>query len=150
MSKSFSFSLNDNEIIEASNVLGVTQENFGKSIKTLLLEKKSSSVYPKKIFEVAFAQKEELEKMTPVEKAAELSDKEIDKILNIRGGNSRRKLKAAGLYYKKNIEDYMADFIMWWNGDMGKINELTFTVNDFTWREYVALEYAKRKTKGLK
>ena len=114
-----------------------------------MLAKKTTGTYPKKLFETAFAQKEKLEQRSPAQKAADLSNKDIDKILGIRGTNPRRKLKAAGLYFKKNVEDYMADFIMWWGGDLGKVNELTFTINDLAWREVVAIEYAIRQTKNL-
>jgi len=69
--------------------------------------------------------------------------------LGIKGKNADRKVKANGLYYKKNFEDYVADFIMWWNGDKAKAPELIMKLNNLTWFEYCANEYSERVNKKM-
>ena len=144
MSKSFSVNLNNNEIIEACSNLGILQEDFGKAIKSLMLNKESSGYYPKQLFAQKLDSLRLQENMNMRQKAENLPDKELAKILGIKGKNADRKVKANGLYYKKNFEDYVADFIMWWNGDKAKAPELIMKLNNLTWFEYCATEYSER------
>ena len=147
MSKSFSVNLNNNEIIEACSNLGIVQEDFAKALKSLVLKKKSSGYYPKELFKQEFDEMRVKENMGMLQKSQSLSRKDLEKILGIKGKNADRKIKASGLYYKKNFEDYVADFVMWWNGDKAKAPELIMKLNNLTWLEYCANEYAERINK---
>ena len=144
MVKNVQLSLNNNEIIEACNNLGIVEADLGKALKSLVLNKESSGYYPKQLF----AQKMDLlrsqETMNMRQKAESLSDKDLAKILGIKGKNTDRRIKATGLYYKKNFEDYVADFVMWWNGDKAKAPELILKLRNLTWHEYCATEYSER------
>ena len=72
--------------------------------------------------------------------------KALEKALGIskNGNNMQRRLKATGMYYKTNVEKYLADFLMNWNGTIGVTNELFLTLMEYNKKEYMALEYAKR------
>ena len=144
MVKNVQLSLNNNEIIEACTNLGIVEADLGKALKSLVLNKEGSGYYPKQLF----AQKLDLMKlkegMNMRQKAESLTDKDLAKILGIKGKNTDRRIKASGLYYKKNFEDYVADFIMWWNGDKAKAPELIMKLNNLTWFEYCATEYSER------
>jgi|TARA_B110000285_G_C14907512_1_gene506291 hypothetical protein len=146
MTKTFGASLNHNEIIEACNNLGVREEDLGKAIKSLMLNKEGSGYYPKALFAQKLNQVNKEKNMTMQERASSLDLKGLEKILGIKGKNVDRKLKAAGLYYKKNFEDYVADFVMWWNGDKGKAFEFILKLQNLTWYEHCAIEYAERRT----
>jgi|TARA_B110000285_G_C14798173_1_gene456187 hypothetical protein len=148
MSKSFSVNLNNNEIIEACSNLGILQEDFGKAIKSLMLNKENSGYYPKQLFAQKLEQVNKEKNMTMQDRSKEKSLKELENILGIKGRNTDKKLKAAGLYYKKNFEDYVSDFVMWWDGDKGKAFEFILKLHNLTWYEYCAIEYSERKTLG--
>ena len=147
MSKTFSVNLNNNEIVEACSNLGIVQEDFAKAIKSLILHKEDSGYYPKQLFAQKLDSMKIQESMNMRQKAESLTDKNLAKILGIKGKNEDRRIKATGLFYKKNFEDYVADFIMWWNGDKSKAPELILKLSNLTWFEYCANEYAERRNK---
>ena len=149
MTKTFGASLSNNEIIEACNNLGVREEDLGKALKSLLLNKETSQYFPKQIFAQRLEEAEKAKNMTMSERAKSLDIKGLEKVLGIKGKNADRKVKAGGLYYKKNFEDYVADFVMWWNGDKAKAPELILKLQNLTYFEYCANEYAERKSLGV-
>ena len=115
----------------------------------MLTDKEHSEYYPTSMFEQSIMKYKE-EKNKPLnEKVKALTNEDLKKILGIKGNNELRKLKSSGLYYKKNIEDYLADFTMWWNGDKGKAFEAMNEIKVRTWKEYCAIEYAERVTKEI-
>lgn len=149
MSKTYSFSLNNNEVIEAQSNLGITSDDLGKAMKALILKKENSGFYPKALFAQKLEDVEKEKMMTMQERASSLDIKGLEKVLGIKGKNADRKIKAGGLYYKKNFEDYVADFVMWWNGDKAKAPELILKLQNLTYFEHCANEYAERKSLGV-
>ena len=69
--------------------------------------------------------------------------------IDSKGKNENRKLKGGGLYFKKNTEDYLADFMVWWHGDPRKISEASVHIKNLARREFMALEYARRRDQQL-
>ena len=149
MVKNVQLSLNNNEIIEACTNLGILEADLGKALKSLVLNKEGSGYYPKQLFAQKLEQVKKEETMTMQERASSLDLKGLEKILGIKGKNADKKIKAGGLYYKKNFEDYVADFVMWWNGDKAKAPELILKLQNLTYFEHCANEYAERKSIGF-
>ena len=146
MSKTFSLSLNSDEIKEVCKTLNVRENDLSKSVKALLTGKKESSHYPE-VFEQKLKGVLE-EKVPEVEKISlEMKTKTIDeleKILGIRGVNKTRKIQSNGLYFQKNTEDFLSKFLMEWRGDLYKIPELKFIVTEFLTKEIASREYLAR------
>lgn len=145
MSKSFSLFLNNEEILLVCNKLGVRENDVGKAVKALLLEKESSSEFPVKFLQELKNPKNEL---TFEEQVKQKTLEELNKMLGIKGKNFKRRLKSSGLYFGKNVEDYLADFMAQWNRDMNKIPEVITTLKLYAKDEIVALEIARREAKG--
>jgi len=138
MSKTISFSLNSKEIVELCNKLGVRENELGKAMKALSMEKRHSPFFPKEFFQQKVDELKKLETQPYEEQLKDMSISDIEKELGIKGRNEKRRVKAAGLYFKKNVEDYMNDFVLNWNGDGFKVKEICFTLTKF-WQDELAV-----------
>jgi hypothetical protein len=89
-------------------------------------------------------------KLTRVKQIEELAKKEkikkLKKVLGINEHNAIRKTQANGLYYQKNVEEYLMKFIDNWNGDIHKIAEISFTMDTMLINELYMREYLHRVT----
>ena len=144
MSKTFGLSLTTQEILLVCNKLGVRENEVGKSLKALLLEKESSKDFPIKFLQELKSPKDEL---TFEEEVRQKTISELQKMLGIKGKNENRRIKASGLYFGKNVEDYMADFMAHWNKDVHKIPEIITTLQNYAKSEFIALELTRREAK---
>jgi hypothetical protein len=142
MSKSFSLFLNNDEILLVCNKLGVRENEVAKSLKALILEKESSKDFPIKFLQELKSPKNEL---TFEEEVRQKTLSELQKMLGIKGKNENRRIKASGLYFGKNVEDYMADFMAHWNRDVHKIPEIITTLQNYAKSEFIALELTRRE-----
>ena len=138
MSKTIGFSINSKEIIEVCNKLGVRENELGRALKSLVLEKKHSPFFPKEFFQQKVDELKKAEMQPYEQQLKDMSISDIEKELGIKGRNEKRRVKAAGLYFKKNVEDYMNDFVLNWNGDGFKVNEICFTLTKF-WQDELAV-----------
>ena len=147
MAKNVQISLNKDEVILVSNKLNVRENEIGKSLKALILDNKNSKDFP-----LEFSQ--ELKKVETKTIEQEIKDMTLQELrrelgIDIKGKNENRKNKAGGLYFKKNTEDYLSDFMIWWNGDPRKITEASVHIKNLAKREFMVLEYARRRDQEL-
>ena len=146
MSKTIGFNLNTEEIIELCNKFGVLEKDLGKSMKSLVLNKKNSGHYPAR-FEQEIIQKFKDENLkAPQDAVKEMSEKELREILGITktGKNERNKIREKGLYFKTNTEDSMMNFISHWDGDPYRILEIRKELNDNMKQEFAVRELLSR------
>lgn len=142
MSKTYGFSLSENEVIEICTKLNIRESNIGNVIKATLLDKKHSNYFSEKIKIV-----DDISEIKTVEeKVKDMTLDELAKHLGIRGNNATRKIDSKGLYFQKNLEDYLMKFLAEWRNDIHKIPELIYRVDNIMLNEYVTREYLFRKS----
>lgn len=145
MSKNIQFSLSHDEIVRLCTILGVRENELGRTLKSSLLGFKHSPFFCEKIKIV-----KNDDKPIPLdEEAKKLTDDELRRKLGIRGNNENRKIKAQGLYYKKNCEDYLTDFILHWGGDWKKMYECIVTLHNMTVKEVFTQELVRREASKI-
>lgn len=137
VSKTYGFSLNENEVIEICTKLNIRESNIGNVIKATLLDKKHSNFFSQKLKFIA----EESKIQTVEEKVKDMSLEQLVKHLGVKGNNVTRKLDSKGLYFQKNLEDYLMKFLAEWRNDINKIPELIYRVDSIMFDEYVAREF---------
>ena len=137
MSKTYGFSLTENEVVEICSKLNIRESNIGNVIKATLLDKKHSNYFSERIKLV----NDEIKKQTIEEKVQGMSLDELSKHLGLRGNNAPRKIDAKGLYFQKNLEDYLLKFLAEWRNDIHKIPELIYRVDSIMFYEFVTREY---------
>jgi hypothetical protein len=147
MAKNVQLSLNKEEILLVSNKLNVRENEIGKSLKALLLGKENSKDFPLKFYQ-------ELKKVETKSIEQEIKDMTIQQLrkelgIDVKGKNENRKTKAGGLYFKKNTEDYLSDFMTWWHGDPRKIAEASLHIKNLARHEFMVLEYARRRDQEI-
>lgn len=140
MAKNVQISLNHDELIKLCSKLNCTTDELGKTLKASILDLKHSPYFSEKIKIV-----ESEKRLSLQEQVEQMTLKELEKHLGIKSGNVSRKLDAKGLYFQKNVEDYMMKFLAEWKNDIYKIPELVFRMKMLEKDEYVVREYLKRK-----
>lgn len=146
MAKTFAFSLNRDEIKRVCQRFDVREEELGKAFKALALDNKNSTLYPMRFEQEVKGEFEE--KKNPVNEISdEMKQKtlnELKEILGIRKINSVKKLQSSGLYFQKNVEDYLGKFVSEWRNDIYKLPEVFFTLREFMIKELASREYLAR------
>ncbi len=145
------FGLSKGEIISVCNKLGVREHEIGKALKSLVLDHDKSEFFPTLFLEnMSNVKIEKIPKSLRMQEetkinVGEMSLSQLKKELGITAKNEKKVMKAKGLYFKTNVENYLMDYIREWNGDMNKIGEVMRTLEIFYYEEAVVQEYTKRK-----
>jgi hypothetical protein len=146
MSKTISFSLNTEEIIELCNKLGVLESDLGKSAKSFFTDKIHSGNYPIKFKQEIIQEWKDENLKAPQDAVKDMSEKELREILGITktGKNMKNKIREKGLYFKTNTEDSMMNFISHWDGDPYRILEIRKELTDYMKQEFAVREFLSR------
>ncbi len=146
MTKTIAFHLNNEEILEVCNKLGVRENDLGKAVKSLVTEKKNSPIYPLKFEQEIIQQFKNENLKAPQDEVKDMSEEELRKILGItkNGKNMKNKIREKGLYMKENTEEALMNFISHWNGDPYRILEIRKELLDNMRFEFAVRELLRR------